>query len=48
MHIKNTLCVQELEVSEPCLQLPRGPVPFDVLGAARPLTFDAAENLPPV
>jgi hypothetical protein len=48
MHIKNTLSVQELEVSEPCLQLPRGPAPFDVLGAARPLAFDAAGNLPPV
>lgn len=45
LHIKNTLSVQELEVSEPCLELPRGPVPFDVLGAAQPLTFDAAGNL---
>jgi hypothetical protein len=48
LHIKNTLSVQELEASEPCLELPRGPVAFDVLGAARPLAFDAAGNLPPV
>jgi len=46
MRIKNTLSVQELEVSEPCLQMPRGPVAFDVIGAARPLTFEASGNLP--
>ena len=48
LRIKNTLCVQELEVSEPCLQLPRGPVAFEVVGAAHSLTFDASGNLPPV
>jgi hypothetical protein len=45
MHIRNTLSLEEIEVSEPCLAEQRGPVPFTPLGEARPLTFDAAGNL---
>jgi len=46
LRIRNTLCVEEVEVSEPCLAQPRGPVPFSVLGKPRDLTFDAEGNLP--
>jgi hypothetical protein len=47
MHIRNTLKVEEVEVSEPCLaQTPAGE--FAVLGQAKPITFDAEGNLTPV
>jgi Lactate racemase N-terminal domain len=46
LRIRNTLCLEDVEVSEPCLAEPRGPVPFTTLEAARPLTFDGAGNLP--
>jgi hypothetical protein len=45
IHIRNTLKVEEVEVSEPCLQMPRGPVDFQVAGPPRPITFDAEGNL---
>jgi hypothetical protein len=46
LRIRNTLCLEEVEVSEPCLSEPRGPVPFSVLGKPHDLTFDAEGNLP--
>jgi hypothetical protein len=46
MRIRNTLSLDELEVSEPCLDMPRGPVPFSIDGAARELVFDRDGNLP--
>jgi hypothetical protein len=45
MHIKNTLMLEELEVSEPCLSHPRPQTRFTALGPARPLTFDGEGNL---
>ncbi len=48
MRIRNTLCLEEVEVSEPCLAQPRGPVPFSILGSPHELTFDAEGNLPPM
>jgi hypothetical protein len=46
MRIRNTLCLEEVEVSEPCLSEPRGPVPFSILGEPGDLRFDASGNLP--
>jgi hypothetical protein len=46
MRIKNTLCLEHIEVSEACLaELPPCGA-FRVLGSSRPLAFDAAGNLP--
>jgi hypothetical protein len=45
IHIRNTLKVEEVEVSEPCLQMPRGAVEFSVAGQPRAITFDADGNL---
>jgi hypothetical protein len=46
MRIRNTLSLEEVEVSEPCLDMPRGPVPFTTLDGPRELTFDRDGNLP--
>jgi hypothetical protein len=46
--IRNTLLLEEVEVSEACLGEPEPQTAFLPLGAARPLTFDAAGNLPPL
>jgi hypothetical protein len=48
MRIRNTLLVEELEVSEPCLGLPEPRNHFEPLESPRPLAFDAAGNLPPL
>jgi hypothetical protein len=48
MHIRNTLKVDELEVSEPCLAERRGTDAFSVLGPPKPMTFDGSGNLAPV
>jgi len=48
MRIRNTLSLEELEVSEPCLAQPRGAVPLSTLAAARDLAFDATGNLQPI
>ncbi len=48
MHIRNTLCLEELEVSESCLAEPSRQTEFVALGPARALTFDADGNLAPV
>jgi hypothetical protein len=48
LRIRNTLCLDEIEVSEPCLGEPERKTEFAPVGAARPLTFDGAGNLPPL
>lgn len=46
LRIRNSLLLEELEISEPCLEEKRRATEFSVLGAARPMTFDADGNLP--
>jgi hypothetical protein len=48
VHIRNTLQVEEVEVSEPCLRTLKPQTEFTVLGPPRPLSFDGQENLSPV
>jgi hypothetical protein len=45
MHIRNTLSLEELEVSESCLAEPNRQTEFAALAPARELTFDAEGNL---
>jgi hypothetical protein len=47
LRIRNTLCLEQIEASEPCLEGPRGPVPFTTLAAAGALVFDGEGNLAP-
>jgi len=45
VHIKNTLCLENVQVSEPCLaEAPA--TSFEVHGNAREICFDAGGNLP--
>lgn len=44
--IRNTLCLEEVELSEPCLHDASRVTEFTVLGEARPLTFGPDGNLP--
>jgi hypothetical protein len=44
MHIRNTLTLEQVEASEPCLDLPKETT-FDLVGGAKELAFDAAGNL---
>jgi hypothetical protein len=44
LHVRNTLALEELEVSEACLAEPRR-TEFTPLGPPRPLSFDANGNL---
>jgi hypothetical protein len=44
--IGNTLLLDEVEISEPCLEDASKAAEFTVLGSARPLVFDAQGNLP--
>jgi hypothetical protein len=46
MHIRNTLCLEELEISEACLAEPNRQTEFVPLGEAREMAFDAVGNLP--
>ncbi len=46
LRIRNTLCLEEVEVSEACLQEEKPVTEFTVVNGARPITFDAAGNLP--
>jgi hypothetical protein len=48
MRIRNTLCLEEVEVSEACLGEPSRQTEFTPVGPAREMTFDAAGNLPPL
>jgi hypothetical protein len=48
LRIRNTLALEELEVSEPCLAERHPQTDFAPVCPARPLTFDATGNLPGV
>jgi hypothetical protein len=48
MRIRNTLTVEELEASEPCLGEPHPRAAFAPVGAARPAAFDGRGDLPPL
>jgi hypothetical protein len=48
LRIRNTLSVEEVEISEPCLEMPRGPVPFTVLESHPGPRFDQSGNLLPL
>jgi hypothetical protein len=45
MHIRNTLQLEELTISEPCLEEPRRETEFSVVGPPREFAFDTAGNL---
>ena len=47
LHIRNTMQLEELDVSEPCLEEKERQTDFVALGRPHPLEFDAAGNLPP-
>jgi Lactate racemase N-terminal domain len=47
MRIRNTLCLEEVEVSEPCLAAAgQAATTFTPVGGTRPIAFDSAGNLP--
>src|SRR5258708_9871005 len=46
LRVRNTLALEELDVSEPCLSEPRRTA-FTPVGPARPLALDADGHLPP-
>ena len=48
MHIRNTLTLEEVEVSEPCVKELSPKTDFTVIRGPYDLTFDADGNLPPV
>jgi hypothetical protein len=48
VRIRNTLRLEEVEISEPCLAEPSKATNCSVLGAATALSFDAEANLPPL
>ena len=48
MRIRNTLTLDEVEVSEPCLTDAARQTEFEVLGPAGPVTFDTAGNFRPL
>jgi len=48
LRIRNTLALEEMEISEPCLEQPEPRNKFEPLEAARSLVFDAVGNLPPL
>jgi hypothetical protein len=48
LRIRNTMHLEELDVSEPCLQETERQTEFTTIGPPRPLEFDAAGNLPPL
>lgn len=45
MHIRNTLMLEEIEVSEPCLQELQRKTEFDIIKGPYDITFDADGNL---
>jgi hypothetical protein len=48
MHIRNTLMLEEVEVSQPCLDELRKMTEFEVIKGPYALTFDADGNLPAI
>ena len=45
--VRNTLLIEEVDLSEPCLNDASRCTEFTVLGPAQPLMFDSEGNLPP-
>lgn len=48
MRIRNTLCLEDIEVSEPCLSDSKRITEFTTQGSSHALAFDAQGNLPPL
>ena len=48
LRIKNTMQMEEMEISEPCLGDPSKRNTFDVLQTAQPLRFDSRGSLGPL
>jgi hypothetical protein len=48
VRIRNTLCLEEVEVSEACLQEAQPATAFTVVNSPQPPTFDGAGNLSPL
>jgi hypothetical protein len=48
MRIRNTMLLENVEVSEACLEELPKMTQFDIIGGANEMSFDAAGNLPPV
>ena len=46
--IRNTLCLEEMEISEPCLDEQGKVNSFAAIGSASALAFDTSANLPPL
>jgi hypothetical protein len=46
LRVRNTLALEEIEASEPCLAEPRPCTRFEPVGAAYGVAFDASGNLP--
>ncbi|CAN5330666.1 lactate racemase domain-containing protein [soil metagenome] len=45
LHIRNTLQIEKMEISEPCLQETERVTDFQVTGEPRPINFNAAGNI---
>jgi hypothetical protein len=48
IHIRNTLKLEEVEISEACLAGPRRATEFSVLASPKPMAFDAEGTMAPV
>jgi hypothetical protein len=48
LRVRNTLHLEEVEISEPCLAEPERATEFTTVTAPRPLAYDAQGNLPPL
>jgi hypothetical protein len=48
LHIRNTMQLEELDVSEPCLEEAERQTEFTAIAKPRPVEFDAAGNLPSI
>jgi hypothetical protein len=48
LHIRNTMQLEEVDISEPCLEEKERQTEITPIGRPRPLEFDAAGNLPPI
>jgi hypothetical protein len=48
LRIRNTLCLEEVEAAEACLDDKEGAANWTVVGPSKALAFDAEGNLPPV
>ena len=48
LRIRNTLRLEDIEVTEPCLAESKRNTEFTTVGTSRALAFDAQGNLPPL